>query len=47
MELRVNEPGLFIEELVFQIRPELVKRYVESWQKSWLGWMAFAGGRFG
>ena len=29
MELRVNEPGLFIEELVFQIRPELVKRYVE------------------
>ena len=22
MELRVNEPGLFIEELVFQIRPE-------------------------
>ena len=29
MELRVNEPGLFIEELVFQIRPEQVKRYVE------------------
>ncbi len=29
MELRVNDPGLFIEELVFQIRPELVKRYVE------------------
>lgn len=29
MKLRVHEPGLFIEELVFQIRPELVDRYVE------------------
>lgn len=29
MELKVNEPGLFIEELVFQVKPELVKRYVE------------------
>ena len=50
MELRVNDPGLFIEELVFQIRPELVKRYVEleyEIMAKELGWMAFAGGRFG
>lgn len=29
MELNIYEPGLFIEELVFQIKPELVKQYVE------------------
>lgn len=29
MELRVYEPGLFIEELVFRMKPELVKSYAE------------------
>lgn len=28
MEVKVHSPGLFIEELIFQVKPELVERYV-------------------
>lgn len=29
MKLHTYKPGLFIEELVFQVKPELIEQYVE------------------
>lgn len=29
MKLNIHEEGLFVEELVFQVKPELINQYVE------------------